>query len=423
MLETILSPHNHTQKSSMIPGIIAGIVSGICSAGLLLFLVLQGYAPFLVTNQNGNAPQLPPLGGTVKVVEDSGTVEVVKKSLPSVVSVIATKELKQFNYFDSRDFFDNFSGRSRGQDTQEKRDHEDGEQDGRTEKRRVGGGSGFIISADGMILTNKHVVADTQAQYSVVTSDGKEYQAKIIAKDPVNDVAILKIDGKNFPFLALGDSQSVQIGQTVIAIGNTLGEYRNTVTKGVVSGINRNVQASGYGKSETIQEAIQTDAAINAGNSGGPLLNLAGQVIGINTAVSLEGQSIGFALPIAPAIRSVESVKKHGRIVRPWLGIRYTIVDEEFAKKNNLKVNYGAFIIGNPEKKELGVITGGPAAKAGLAEGDIILELNGTRIDETHALVNEIVKYKPGDTVNLKVFSRENEKNIKVTLEEYKELK
>lgn len=422
MLETILSPNHQQSKSSIIPGIIAGIISGFCSAGVLLFFAIQGFFPFLINNKPGNVPQFPQLGATVKIVEDSTTVDVVKKSLPSVVSIIATKELKKFSYFDSQDFFDGFFGRSRNNNTQEKRDHEDNNEES-VERQRVSGGSGFIISSDGMILTNKHVVADTQSQYSVVLSEGKEYQAKIIAKDPVNDVAILKIEGKNFLFLTLGDSQSVQIGQAVIAIGNTLGEYRNTVTKGVVSGINRSVQASGFGKLETIQEAIQTDAAINPGNSGGPLLNLAGQVIGINTATSLEGQSIGFAIPIAPAIRSVESVKQHGRIIRPWLGIRYTIIDEEFAKKNNLKITNGAFIVGNPEKKELGVIAGGPAAKAGLQEGDIILEVNGQNIDETHLLVNEIVKYKPGDTITLKVLSKEQEKNIKVILEEYKELK
>lgn len=421
MLETILNTHHHDKKPSIIPGVIAGIVSGILSVGMVLFLVSRGLLQFPTSTSQGIAPQFSTAGGTMKIVEDSTTIDVVKKSLPSVVSVVATKELKKFSYFDTEDFFDGFFGQSRN-NSQEKRDHED-DQDAQPQKQRVSGGSGFIISADGMILTNKHVVADAQAEYSAVLNDGKEYAVRIIAKDPVNDVAILKIEGKNFPFLTLGDSQSIQIGQAVIAIGNTLGEYRNTVTKGVISGINRNIQAAGFGKAETIQEAIQTDAAINAGNSGGPLLNLAGQVIGINTAVSLEGQSIGFAIPIAPALRSVESVKKHGKIIRPWLGIRYTIIDEEFAKKNNLKVTKGAFVIGNPEKKELGVIAGGPAAKAGIQEGDIILEVNGQKIDEAHALVNEVVKYKPGDTITLKVLSKEQEKQIKVTLEEYKELK
>ncbi|MBI4239542.1 trypsin-like peptidase domain-containing protein [Candidatus Uhrbacteria bacterium] len=292
---------------------------------------------------------------------------------------------------------------------------------GEGQKQQIGGGSGFIISSDGMILTNKHVVGDADADYSVITNDGKEYAAKVIAKDPVNDLAIVKIDAKNVPALELGDSNSIQIGQTVIAIGNSLGEYSNTVTRGVISGINRVVTAAdGSGAIETLQEAIQTDAAINPGNSGGPLLNLTGQVIAINTAINRSGQSIGFALPINVAKRSVESVKKFGKIIRPWLGVRYVLIDDELARKNNLSVTYGALIVGNPQKKELSVIPNSPADKAGLQDGDIILELQGLRISREHALANAITQHSPGDEVKLKILSKGKEKTVKVKLEEFK---
>lgn len=435
MIDTILSPHTHHEKKKTLAtgkllaltlaiGLGAGIIGGI---GTVVFLSSN---PSLFKSQIGKGGASLQESGknesTMYITEESGTVAVVKKTSPSVVSIIATKELQEIYRNDSQDFFNDFFGGIRrsprdGSGTDSPRDT-NGNQ--KKEKQRVGGGSGFIISSDGMILTNKHVVDDTQAEYTAILNDGKEYKLTILAKDQVNDIAIAKIDKKNLPFLELGDSDNVQIGQTVIAIGNTLGEYRNTVTKGVISGINRVVQAAGVtGESETIQEALQTDAAINPGNSGGPLLNLAGQVIGMNTAVSSNGQSVGFAIPISVARASVDSLKKNGKIVRPWLGIRYTIIDETLAQENNLPVTYGVIVSGNPLKKQLGVIAGSPAEKAGLMEGDIILEVNGKKIDQSRALVNEIARYKPGDTVTLQIISKGTKKEVKVFLEEYKEQK
>ncbi len=167
-----------------------------------------------------------------------------------------------------------------------------------TKLQEVGGGSGFIISQDGLIITNKHVVQDEAAQYTVFTNDGKKYSADVLARDPNIDIAVIKIDALDLPTVKLGDSDSIQVGQTAIAIGNALGEFRNTVNVGVVSGLSRDITASGGGLTETIYNVIQTDASINRGNSGGPLLNLKGKVIGINTAIAQNAQSISFAIPV-----------------------------------------------------------------------------------------------------------------------------
>ena len=214
-------------------------------------------------------------------------------------------------------------------------------------KQTIGGGTGFVIdSAKGLILTNRHVVDDTEADYTVLTNDGKKYEAKVLIRDSGNDLAIAQIKDAKLPALEFGDSDKIQIGQTVIAIGNALGEYRNTVTKGVISGTARNVVAGdSQGSSESLEGVFQTDAAINPGNSGGPLVNLSGQVIGINTAVNREGQLIGFAIPSNEAKRLVDNYQKYGKVVRPYLGIRYVLVTSEIARANDLSVDYGALVV------------------------------------------------------------------------------
>lgn len=409
-----------------------GVLGGALGGAATFQMLTKSDTPSQVAQTaTKDGATLPPISG-----EEEATIAVVKKTSSSVVSIIISKDISQVyqktgqNVFPFDNFFDNlglpFEFRTvpqqneKGQPKQEQQNQEPP----KPQKQKVGGGSGFIISADGMILTNKHVVADDTADYTVVTNDGKEYSAKVLAKDPVNDLAIMKIDAKGLVPLTLGDSDTIEIGQTVIAIGNTLGEYKNTVTRGVISGIDRVVQASnGTGSSEIIQEAIQTDAAINPGNSGGPLLNLRGEVVGINTAVNRSGQSIGFAIPISVAKRSVESIKKFGKIIRPWLGVRYSLIDEEYVKKNNLPVDHGAIILGDSAQKLLGVIPGGPADRAGLHDGDIILELNGKKIDQGHALANAIAQYNPGDEITLKIFSNGKTRDVKVKLEEFKEQK
>jgi S1-C subfamily serine protease len=301
-----------------------------------------------------------------------------------------------------------------------------------TEKKEIGGGTGFVVSSDGLILTNKHVVLDKDAEYTVFTNDGKKYPAKVLAKDPIQDLAVIKIDQekaigkegefiiKSFPVVKLGDSDNLQIGQTVIAIGNALGEFRNTVSVGVISGLGRTVSASGGGLVETLEDIIQTDAAINKGNSGGPLLNLKGEVIGINTAIALEAQSIGFAIPINKAKRDIEQIKTTNKIVYPFLGVRYVLVNEKVKEKNNLSVDYGALII-KGENGESAVTPGSAAEKAGLKENDIILEFNGEKITTDNSLAKIIIKYNPGDQVTLKILRETQEGTFQVTLGERSE--
>lgn len=350
--------------------------------------------------------------------EESLTVSAVKKVSTSVVSILISKDVTKYyqapGSFPFDQFFKDFGSPFF-------KFYTPPQIEPKTEKQEVGWGSGFIISSDGLILTNKHVVSDEEAEYTVVTNDGKKHKAKILAIDPTNDMAIIKVEAAGLTPVELGDSEKLQIGQDVVAIGNALGEYRNTVTKGVISGIGRNIVAGDtFGRSETLENVIQTDAAINPGNSGGPLINLDGQVVGINTAVSQQGQLIGFAIPINEAKSVIESVKKYGRIVKPFLGVRYIVINEEIAKANNLSVDYGVLIQRGENIGDLAVIPGSPADKAGLVENDIILEINDQKIDETHSLVREISKYKPGETIELKISHKGKEQKVKVKLEERK---
>lgn len=340
--------------------------------------------------------------------EESATIDVVKAASPAVVSIIISQDLSklysQSELFPFEDFF--------GFGTNIQPPPPEG-------KQTIGAGTGFIIEADGLIVTNKHVVSDESAEYTVVLQDGTQHTATVLDTDPLNDLAVLDIEATDLPTLQLGDSDSLQIGQFVIAIGNTLGEYSNTVTRGVVSGLSRTVTAGdGNGSSETLEDIIQTDAAINQGNSGGPLLNLNGEVIGVNTAVSREGQLVGFAIPINQAKLVIDSVREFGRIVRPYLGVRYIPITKEIAERNSLAVDYGALIVRGERAADLAIVPGSPADKAGLLENDIILELEGQRIDEDHSLVQALQSHASGDTVTLKVYSKGAEKTVTATLEE-----
>ncbi len=342
---------------------------------------------------------------TVTLEEESATIAAVKKTAPAVVSIVVSKELTNLFNQTGPDVF-GFENNGITLKPEAK------------QKQEIGGGTGFIVSEDGLIVTNKHVVFDEDAEYTVILNSSEKYPAKVLARDVVSDLAVLKIEANNLPTVELGDSDSLQLGQTVIAIGNSLSEFRNTVTRGIVSGINRRITAGDfYSGAEVIDGAIQTDAAINPGNSGGPLMNLSGQVIAINTAISQQAEAIGFSIPINQAKTVIESVKKYGKIVRPWLGVRYVQIDEEVAEKRKLDYQYGALITGGGAT-EPAIVPDSPAASAELKEKDIILEINGVKIDAEHPLVQEVNKYQPGDEVTIKYAREKEEKTVTVKLTE-----
>jgi len=382
------------------------------------------FGSYLVVNQLGNLAWLKN-GQTLtdinkEIINQQGqnkaelaVIDVVKLVSPSVVSVVIKKDVSTNYQIDP--FFDFFNNWPFAPVQPEK------PQDSEPDFQKVGGGTGFIISADGLILTNKHVVADTSAKYSVVLNDGKEYEAQVVGTDVFNDIGVLKIEAKNLPVVTLGDSDQLLNGQTVIAIGNALAEFSNTVTVGVVSGIGRNIVAgNGLGSSEKLEDVIQTDAAINPGNSGGPLLNLAGEVIGINTAVSSQGQLIGFAIPINSAKQVIASVKLNGEIIRPYLGVRYQMINPNLKQAKNLSLDNGALLLSGNQAGESAIMADSPAEKAGLKEGDIITEVNGRALDNDYDLAKAIATNKPGDIVTLKLWSAGESKELKVTLEKYK---
>jgi serine protease Do len=353
---------------------------------------------------------------------ESGVVKAVEKANPAVVSIVVTKDVPIIeryyqdapgvpsdpfsDFFGGDSFFSPFNLRVPQY-----------RQNG-TQKQEIGGGSGFIVSADGLIVTNKHVVDQEGAEYTVFRNDGTKFDAQVLAKDTVNDLAIIKIEGNDLPFLEFADSDNLKVGQTAIAIGNALAEFRNTVSVGVISGLARSITAGdNMGQSEQLDEVIQTDAAINPGNSGGPLLSLSGQVIGVNVAVALGSENIGFALPANVAKETLESVVRTGKIERAYIGVRYTMITPALVEKNKLSVNYGALVVRGASAEELAVVPGSPADKAGLVEGDIIVEIDGVKIEGSKTLSSLVQKRKVGETLNLKLLSKGQEKTANVTLE------
>lgn len=344
---------------------------------------------------------------------EEALIKAVEKAEPGVVSIIVTKDLPKIGrctydpFGDLPPEFRQFFGGGFN--------FEQPCPQG-TERREIGGGSGFVLDSNGTIVTNKHVVSDAKADYTVLTNDGKKYAAKVLARDPLLDFAVLKISADGLRALALGNSDGLKLGQTAIAIGNALGEFRNTVSVGAVSGLARNVTARGGGVTETIEGVIQTDAAINPGNSGGPLLNLRGEVIGINTAVAAGAENIGFAIPINQVKRAIDSIRQHGKIIIPYLGVRYIVIDDERAEKEKLAVKYGALVRGGEDGPA--IVKNSPAEKAGIKAEDIILEVNGQKIDKDHPLASLIQKYSVGDAITLKVLRGGQALELKVTLEE-----
>ena len=341
---------------------------------------------------------------------DKLAIDAVKKVSPSVVSVAVSKYLPRMRDIGPAELFDPFMLGDA--------------EDGAGQKVKIGGGSGFVAHPDGLILTNKHVVFDTDAEYSVVLNDGSEHPAKVLSRDPINDIAVLKIDAKGLPALELASSKDIELGQTVIAIGNALGLFSNTVSRGIVSGLARSISASLGGSPDALMEnlrgVIQTDVAINQGNSGGPLIDLDGRVVGINTAVIFGAQNIGFAIPIDWAKSDLKDIIEHGRIIKPFLGLTYVMLTPEIAKRYSLPRDHGAMVIRDRRPGAEAVLAGSPAHKAGLKEHDIVTKLDGKELEAGADLMDLLQKHKVGESVKLTFLRRDHEHDCEVTLEERK---
>lgn len=393
---------------------VTSLVTGIVSVSLVsqnppaLTQTIQRVIERSVGGQDQAAPNPP-------ASEEELVVRLVKNATPAVVSVIATKDIpvvEQYfiNPFEGDEFFRQFMPpdflipqfRQKG-----------------TEKRQISAGTGFFLTSDGMLATNRHVVEDREAEYSIIMNDGRKLPAKVLARDPVQDIAILRAEGNNFAFVPLGNSDNLQVGQTVVAIGNALGEFQNTVSVGVISGLRRTVLASGPASGpERLQQVIQTDAAINPGNSGGPLLDLRGRAVGIDTAMAQGAENVGFALPINVVKKALADVKTSGRILYPFLGVRYVIITPGLKEEQKLPVDYGALLTSSGE--EPAVLPDSPGKKAGLKEGDIVLEFGGLKVDQDNTLGDLISKKRIGDKVGIKILRQGKELILQAILEERK---
>lgn len=357
--------------------IIASLASGAIADRLFGFKPLDKFFP----------RGIPTVSEKI-VNESSDVVDVVKNVGPSVVTVSATAPKQQVIQISP---FGGFTQGTQGGTPQDI-------------------GSGFVVSKDGLIVTNKHVVSDSTLTYKVSTPDGKTYDVKTISRDPNNDIAVLKIDATNLKPVELGDSSNLQVGQFVIAIGTALGEFRNTVTTGVVSGLGRGIDAGGdfTGYVERLDNVIQTDAAINPGNSGGPLLNSAGQVIGINVAVAQGANNIAFSIPVNTVKESLTQFNQTGSFpAKPFLGIQYQMLSKQVALLN--QVPQGAYVVS--------VVAGSPSEKAGIQQGDVVFKADGKALtDDNNGLAQAIANKKVGDIVKLSVWRTGSQMDINVTL-------
>jgi len=342
-------------------------------------------------------------------------ISVIKKVLPATVTIVISRDyravqkeaIKQIPLF------------SKGSMKKFKIPEDEIDENGMV---KTGSGSGFIADPSGIIVSNRHVIGSYPAKYTVILSNGKKYDAKVIARDPISDVSILKIEDSNkFPTLKLGNSSNLELGETVLAAGNALGIFQNTVSSGIISGLARSISAQVESGSpmQEIHGLIQTDAAINPGNSGGPLVNLKGEVIGINVAIIFGAQNIGFTLPINTVKKDLEDIKKYGHIRRPFLGVQYINITPEIKKHFKLDVEQGAVIMsGSPYTPA--IIPNSPAHRAGIKEKDIILECNNQKITDSKTLGDFLENLSVNDIVKLKVFRKGKEFETQVVLQERK---
>lgn len=336
---------------------------------------------------------------SLKLDEQEATIRAIKQVSPAVVSI---------NVFDIKE-------------TQI--EHEDGLKTSKREKVAAGSGSGFLISSTGLIITNRHIVSGVsrdKGEFKIILNSGKQHYAQLIGIDPLHDLALLKIFDVNLPFVSLGDSSKLTVGTTVIAIGNSLGRYSNSATKGIISGLYRNIEASGNnGTTEDLRNVLQTDAEINLGNSGGPLIDLNGNVVGVNVAKDFSGTSVGFSIPINEVKPIIASARSNGRIIRARLGVRFLMITPEVAEARKTSRTTGALIILS-NKGEAAITPGSPAEKVGLQAGDIIFEIDGKTIDERLPLSSYINQFSPGKKLGLRVQRGNEIFTTIVTLDEYK---
>ncbi len=402
--------------------------AGASALVLSMMAVNSGHAELQIFNPFGwgNSSSVQS-AGSVAVVQplspgttyEEAIIASVKRAEPAVVSVIISRDLPRIERFErsipfegpfNSPFYEEF-------DLQIPELRQNG-----TIRREVGGGTAFFVSADGVLMTNRHVVEDPRAEYSVLLNDGRTHLAKVHAMEPTNDIALLKVEGSGFTPLPIVESDALSLGQTAIAIGNAMGEFRNTVSVGVVSGLSRSITAGGgaSGGSEQLDQIIQTDAAINVGNSGGPLLNSRGEVIGMNTAVAQLANNIGFALPAKELRRALQSYKENGRIVAAFLGVRYTPITQQLKTELNLAYDDGV-LISSGEENEPAIIPGSPADHADLQENDIILEVDGQTLTQNLSLAQVVHSKAPGQKLELVIDRGGTKRSLTVTLGELKE--
>jgi serine protease Do len=335
--------------------------------------------------------------------EQSAIIDLVEKSNESVVSISISKQIplrrsSPFDYF--------FGVPSQDTNTQNQ-----------DVNQTIGGGTGFIVSADGLIVTNKHVVSDSTATYKVLFNDGAEVKAEVKALHPTQDLAIIKVDKNNLKPVEFANSENLKVGQTAIAIGNALNEFDNTVSRGVISGLRRSIVASDrMGNSEQLSQVIQTDAAINQGNSGGPLLDINAKVIGVNVATAEGAQSIGFAIPSNVVVRMIDDYKKFGKVKVPFIGVRYNMIVPGSEQAKQYGVENGALVVGDTNSPA--IVTNSPAAKAGLRTGDIITKINDKNLSLKQQLADVVSQYKIDDKIDLLVIRDGKEEKLSLTLEE-----
>lgn len=375
---------------------------------ILIFLISVGVSYDLLgiqwknlgfrTPTTSSPKPLFPVNEKMQIVQEESVItNVVDSVSPSVVTIGIEQTRRVVDPF-SIDPFDPFGSFRQPQS--------------REENIKQDIGSGFIVTADGMIVTNKHVVSEADAKYSVITKDDKKYEVKKIFRDPTNDLAILQIEASGLQPITMGDSSNIKVGQLAVAIGTALGEFRNTVTVGVISGVGRGITAGSplESSAERLDNVIQTDAAINPGNSGGPLLNSAGQVIGVNTAVAAGGQNIGFALPINVVKEALNNFNATGKFARPYVGIQYKMITRDLALQ--YEIPEGAYV------QE--VVDGSPAEKGGIVRGDIITKIDGNDVKDGEEDVAKIISAKKiGDTLSIDIWRDGENKKIDVTLEEF----